>query len=114
MRLSKKGLLLAVATSSLALGANGIASAKSYTAKANLQGGNGYCGANLVELPVIGTANFKRLGNRLNVQIVMTHGAPNTTYYDYVYGNGCELLGVVGQFTTNKKGEGQRLSLIHI
>lgn len=75
-------------------------------ATANIQGGNGYCGENLEELPVLGTVKFQRKGNVLKVAARLKTGVANTTYGIDIAGPGCEYLGRLGEFTTNKKGAG--------
>jgi hypothetical protein len=78
-----------------------------HKAKANLQGGNGACGTNLPELPVVGTASFSRKGNKVTLAVAMKHGAPSTTYAVILWGNECTELGVPFDLTTNSKGVGK-------
>jgi hypothetical protein len=94
----------------------GVASAKAKTshAKANIQNGNGDCGKNHPELPVIGTVTFKRVGNIVTLNVVMKHAEPNKTFGVFLYGPACGQLGMPLSVTTNKKGSGKGSGSIEV
>jgi hypothetical protein len=86
-----------------------VASAKTVHATAPVQKGNGSCGANQPADPVIGSAKWKRSGNKVSLSVNLTNGRANTGYSVDVVENHCNS--VVGlkliNFKTNAKGKGK-------
>ena len=74
--------------------------------KADIQQGNGFCGADLPALPVIGFANYHRTGNTVTVQYHLKNGHPNTEYSIVsLWTAPCTYLGdFSAPITTNKNG----------
>ena len=72
--------------------------------KADIQAGNGYCGANVTTLPVVGFTNYHRVGNTVSIQYHLKTGIPNSTYYVELWGNACSYFGLVATVNTNSNG----------
>ncbi len=83
-------------------------------AKAPVQAGNGDCGVNHPENTVIGTASFKRAGNKVTVSVSLKGATPNTTYRIDLAGPSCGELGLLAEFKTNKKGSGHGVGSIEV
>lgn len=72
--------------------------------KADIQAGNGYCGANVSTLPVVGFTNYHRVGNRVSIEYHLKNAIPNSTYYVELWGDACSFFGLVTTVTTNSHG----------
>lgn len=101
--------LLGVFALTLAIAATmgGVASAKTEHGTAPFQKGNNSCGTSQPADPVIGSAKFKRSGNKVTLSVKLTKGAANTAYSVDVVAGGCSFRGITPvHFTTNAKGKG--------
>jgi hypothetical protein len=72
--------------------------------KADIQAGNGFCGADVGTLPVVGFTNYHRTGNTVSIEYHLKNALPNATYIVQLWGNACSYLGTVTTITTNKSG----------
>ena len=72
--------------------------------KADIQAGNGYCGANVTTLPVVGFTNYHRTGNTVSIQYHLKNALPNATYIVQLWGDACTYFGTVTTITTNSNG----------
>jgi hypothetical protein len=105
-RLSRVTVLAVIAL----LCVTGVASAKSFKAKAPIQSEKPFnCNTNYSELPVIGSVAFKRTGNLLDMKVKVMGLAPDTAYEVTLYltNLGCPYFAAPIQFTTNAKGKGK-------
>jgi len=89
------GLLLSSAT--LASGAS------PNNPKADIQSGNGSCGADITTAPVIGFVNYHRTGDMVTVNFHLKGATPNASYQVELWGDICSFFGVMGT-VTNKNG----------
>lgn len=71
---------------------------------ADIQAGNGACGADLTALPVVGFTNYHRTGNSVSVQYHLKNALPNATYIVQLWGDACSYFGTVTTITTNSNG----------
>lgn len=98
--------LLALAGSALVLPASP-AHAATTTAQAPVEYGNGDCGDPILGAPVIGSARFLRVDDRLSVRYVMTTGDATTDYDVFLFdGDTCAPLARLGSFSTDAAGAG--------
>lgn len=84
---------------------NAAAPAK-WTATAQFQYGNGYCGANHPELPILGDLSVTKRAQTIELH-VMLDGSPaqaNTTYELWLYSGSCSALSDMGPVTTDAFG----------
>jgi hypothetical protein len=90
----------------LALGSAGTAFAASdNNPQADIQQGNGFCGFNDTALPVIGFANYHRVGDTITVNYHIKDGRPDTVYHFSLWANpGCFPVGTLPDVTTNDNG----------
>jgi len=72
--------------------------------KADIQAGNGFCGADVPTLPVIGFTNYHRTGNTVSIEYHLKGAVPNATYVVQLCGDTCSFFGVVTTVTTNSNG----------
>ena len=72
--------------------------------KADIQAGNGFCGADLPALPVVGFTNFHRTGDTVRIQYHLKNALPNAEYIVQLWGDACSYFGTVTTITTNSKG----------
>ena len=72
--------------------------------KADIQAGNGYCGADVQSLPVAGFTNYHRTGDTVSIEYHLKNGVPNSTYTVELWGDACSFIGVVTTVTTNGNG----------
>jgi hypothetical protein len=72
--------------------------------KADIQKGNGFCGADVPTLPVIGFVNYHRQGNVVSINYHLKNGVPNATYFVSLWGDACSFFGNVATITTNGNG----------
>src|SRR5262245_13237627 len=72
--------------------------------KQDIQEGNGFCGADVPELPVIGFVNYHRTGDTIAIQYHIEKGRPNEDYRIQVWGDFCTFFGELGTIRTNKNG----------
>jgi hypothetical protein len=97
-------VLALVAAFALTLGSVGVSRADSgHTAKADIQSGNFFCGANTA-LPVIGFTNYNRVGDTVQIEYHLKDAIPNATYTVELWGNVCSFFGSVDTITTNSNG----------
>jgi hypothetical protein len=90
-----------IATGASALSAS---AGSSNNPKADIQAGNGYCGADMTALPVVGFTNYHRTGNTVSIEYHLKNAIPNSTYIVELWGNTCSFFGVVTTITTNGNG----------
>jgi hypothetical protein len=69
-----------------------------------VQKGNAFCGANDTRLPVVGRVNLIRDATRLYVGVGIANLRPDSTYYIFLYAQGCDYLGAIGTLRTNASG----------
>lgn len=105
-----KRLLLCIATvAAFAFMTDVALGGKTYSAEAFIQNGNGSCGTNEPQDPVIGIVTFHRTGNVIRFAVDVEHGAHNAPYGVSLWENSpiyCELIYGADQLTTNNRGEG--------
>lgn len=88
--------LLTVASAAVAASAN--------NPKSDIQAGNGYCGADVPSLAVIGFVNYHRSGNDVTITYHLKGARPNEDYTVQLWGDACTYFGTVGTVTTNSNG----------
>jgi hypothetical protein len=89
------GLLLSSAT--LASGAS------PNNPKADIQSGNGSCGADITTAPVIGFVNYHRTGDMVTVNFHLKGATPNASYQVELWGDICSFFGVMGTVTKQER-----------
>ena len=94
-------LVVVIGAATFALSA---AAAGGNNPKADIQAGNGACGADLTALPVVGFTNYHRTGNSVSVQYHLKNALPNATYVVQLWGDACSYFGTVTTITTNSNG----------
>ena len=94
-------LVVVIGAATFALSA---AAAGGNNPKADIQAGNGACGADLTALPVVGFTNYHRTGNSVTVQYHLKNALPNATYVVQLWGDACSYFGTVTTITTNSNG----------
>lgn len=92
------GAILALALVSTAWAASGS------NPKADIEAGNGYCGADVPSLPVVGFVNYHRTGDTVSIEYHLKDARPNEAYTVELWGNGCTYFGTLGTVTTNGNG----------
>ncbi len=75
--------------------------------KEPIQEGNGFCGYNATELPVIGSTKYSRKKNVVKFTYKITKGVPNSAYEVELWGNtpSCHDIATVATTVTNSKGK---------
>jgi hypothetical protein len=74
------------------------------TATADVQSGNGDCGIDHPELPVIGQVTFSRSGNTLTVLLTLSGANPDTVYNLRLYADSCTWLVTPKSVATDSSG----------
>jgi hypothetical protein len=72
--------------------------------KADIQAGNGFCGADVAALPVVGFTNYHRTGNTVSIEYHLKNALPDSTYIVELWGDACTFFGVITTVTTNGNG----------
>ena len=104
LRLNRRGIALLLAATLALVPSVALAGGK-WSASAPIQQGNASCGADLPQLPVIGSVEFARKGASLAMTFHLDGAAPSATYQASVWSGGCEMLAELGSITTNADGD---------